>query len=187
MQDLTVKVLRDGVVVGLANHIVLIARDGSRIPIDDSAAPIHDEQGNITGVVLVFRDVTLRRRAQRQLKESESRYRLLFEANPQPMWVYDSASLAFLAVNQAAIARYGYTREEFLSMTLRDIRPPEDVPAFLEHTRFSTRTLHTDGPWRHRKKDGTILFVEIASHPIQMSICALPSLWLTSVTEGAGL
>ena len=127
--DLTAKVLRDGVVVGLANHTILIARDGGRIPIDDSAAPIHDEQGNITGVVLVFRDVTLRRRAQRQLEESESRYRLLFEANPQPMWVFDRASLAFLAVNQAAIARYGYTREEFLGMTLRDIRPPEDVPA----------------------------------------------------------
>ena len=80
--------LREGAVVALANHTVLIARDGSRIPIDDSAAPIHDAAGNITGVVLVFRDVTLRRRAQRQLEESESRYRLLFEANPQPMWVY---------------------------------------------------------------------------------------------------
>ena len=134
--DLAVKVLSTGEVVGLANHTILIARDGGRIPIDDSAAPIHDEQGKITGVVLVFRDVTLRRRAQRQLEESESRYRLLFEANPQPMWVFDSASLAFLAVNQAAIARYGYTREEFLSMTLRDIRPPEDVPEFLEHTRI---------------------------------------------------
>ncbi|MCX6628302.1 MAG: PAS domain S-box protein, partial [Candidatus Solibacter sp.] len=86
--DLTVKVLRDGVTVGLANHAILIALDGGRIPIDDSAAPIHDEQGNVSGVVLVFRDVTLRRRAQRQLEESESRYRLLFEANPQPMWVF---------------------------------------------------------------------------------------------------
>ena len=181
--DLTVKVLREGVVVGLANHAILIARDGARIPIDDSAAPIHDEHGNITGVVLVFRDVMLRRRAQRQLEESESRYRLLFEANPQPMWVFENASLAFLAVNQAAIARYGYTREEFLSMTLRDIRPPEDVPALLEHTRAFTRAPHTGGPWRHCKKDGTIVVVEIAAHPIQFGDAAASLVMATDITE----
>ena len=138
--DLTAKVLRDGALVGLANHTILTARDGSRIPVDNSAAPIHDGQGNVAGVVLVFRDVTLRRRAQRQLEESESRYRLLFESNPQPMWVFDSATLKFLAVNQAAIASYGYTREEFLGMTLRDIRPsgrcsriPRTHPEFHPH------------------------------------------------------
>jgi two-component system, cell cycle sensor histidine kinase and response regulator CckA len=181
--DLTAKVLHDGVVVGLANHSTLIARDGLPIPIDDSAAPIHDEQGNITGVVLVFRDVTLRRQAQRYLEESESRYRLLFESNPQPMWVFDRSSLAFLAVNQAAIARYGYTREEFLSMTLRDIRPPEDIPALLEHARASTATPHTDGPWRHRKKDGAILVVEIAAHPIQFGDAAATLVMATDITE----
>jgi two-component system, cell cycle sensor histidine kinase and response regulator CckA len=181
--DPTVKVLADGVVVGLSNHTILVARDGRRIPIDDSAAPIHDEQGNITGVVLVFRDVTLRRRAQRQLEESESRYRLLFEANPQPMWVFDSASLAFLAINEAAIARYGYTREEFLSMTVRDIRPPEDVPAFVEHVRESTRTPHTDGPWRHRRKDGSLLFVDITAHPIQFGDAAACLVMANDVTE----
>ncbi len=181
--NLTLKVLRDGEVVALANHIILIARDGRRIPIDDSAAPIHDEQGNITGVVLVFRDVTQRRQAQRQLEESESRYRLLFEANPQPMWVFDASSLAFLAVNQAAISRYGYTRQEFLSMTLRDIRPPEDVPELLEHTRISTRTPHTDGPWRHRRKDGAILFVEIAVHPIQFGETPACLVMASDITE----
>src|ERR1017187_9628823 len=89
----------------------------------------------------------------RGIEESESRYRLLFEANPQPMWVFARDTLSFLAVNHAAITRYGYTREEFLGMTLRDIRPPEDVPEFLEHTRHSTGAPHTDGPWRHRRKD----------------------------------
>ena len=166
-EDLNARVLREGVVVGLANHTILVTKDGREIPIDDSAAPIHDKQGHITGVVLVFRDVTLRRRAQRQLEDSESRYRLLFESNPEPMWVYDTQTLAFLAVNHAATAHYGYTAEEFLGMTLRDIRPPEDVPALLEDTRVATDVLHTDGPWRHRKKDGTIIFVEITAHPIQ--------------------
>jgi PAS domain S-box-containing protein len=119
----------------------------------------------------------------RGIAESESRYRLLFEANPQPMWVFDRASLAFLAVNQAAIARYGYTREEFLSMTLRDIRPPEDIPALLEHTRTSTATPHTDGPWRHRKKDGVILFVEITAHPIQFGDAAAVLVMANDITE----
>ena len=165
------------------NHTILIARDGGRIPIDDGAAPIHDEQGKISGVVLVFRDVTLRRRAQRQLEESESRYRLLFESNPQPMWVFDSVTLAFLAVNQAAITRYGYTREEFLGMTLQDIRPPEDVAEFPEHTRASRRAAHSDGPRRHRKKDGTTLFVEIAAHPIRFGDADARLVMVFDITE----
>jgi two-component system cell cycle sensor histidine kinase/response regulator CckA len=180
--DLALQVAGGGV-MGLASHAILVGRDGSRVPVDDSAAPIHDEQGNITGVVLVFRDVTLRRQAQRRLEESESRYRLLFDANPQPMWVFDAGSLAFLAVNQAAITRYGYTREEFLGMTLRDIRPPEDIPALLEHTRISARTPHKDGPWRHRTKDGTILIVEIAAHPIQFGEAAAVLAMPMDITE----
>jgi PAS domain S-box-containing protein len=99
------------------------------------------------------------------------------------MWVFDRASLAFLAVNHAAVTRYGYTREEFLGMTLRDIRPPEDVPALLEHTRHSTGTPHTDGPWRHRRKDGSILIVEIASHPIQFGDAAASLVMANDITE----
>jgi PAS domain S-box-containing protein len=181
--DLTLKVLRDGALVGLTNHTTLTAKDGGRISVDHSAAPIHDEQGNVSGVVLVFRDATLRRRAQRQLEESASRYRLLFESNPQPMWVFDSSTLAFLAVNQAAIACYGYTREEFLGMTLRDIRPPRDVPAFLEHTRASTAAPHSDGPWQHRRKDGTTLFAEVATHPIPFGDADARLVMVFDITE----
>jgi two-component system, cell cycle sensor histidine kinase and response regulator CckA len=165
--DPVAKVLETGGVVGLANHTLLISRDGKEIPIDDSGSPIRDESGRITGVVLVFRDATERRHAQQQLEESERRYRLLFENNPQPMWVFDAETLAFRAVNHAAIETYGYTREEFLSMTIRDIRPAEDIPA-LEHEVWSRegRPLHRSGPGRHRKKDGTLITVEIVSHPI---------------------
>jgi PAS domain S-box-containing protein len=94
-------------------------------------------------------------------------YRLLFNNNPQPMWVYDCETLAFLAVNNAAIRSYGYTREEFLGMTIKGIRPAEDIPALLDDIRKANTALHTDGPWRHKKKDGTILVVEISAHPIQ--------------------
>ena len=65
-------------------------------------------------------------------RESEQGYRLLFDSNPHPMWIYDRETLAFLAVNDAAILSYGYSREEFLAKTIKDIRPPEDIPSLLE-------------------------------------------------------
>ena len=72
------RVLREGMVVGLANHTLLVTKDGREIPVDDSGAPIKDEEGAITGVVLVFRDITERRRIDAALEESEAKYRNLF-------------------------------------------------------------------------------------------------------------
>ena len=72
-------------------------------------------------------DVTVATRIEEALRKSEAQYRLLFESNPQAMWVYDLATLRFLAVNCAAVRHYGYSRTEFLDMTIMDIRPPEDV------------------------------------------------------------
>jgi len=100
-----------------------------------------------------------------QLRESESRHRELFEANPHPMWVYDVETLAFLEVNEAAIYQYGYSREEFLKMTIKDIRPPEDVERLLANVSQISDGLNDTGSiWRHRTKDGRILDVEIMSH-----------------------
>jgi len=92
---------------------------------------------------------------------------LLFENNPLPMWVFDLETLAFLAVNQAAIVKYGYSRDEFLRMTLQDIRPPEDIHALLPETRFRNTGLKTTGQWRHLRKDGTLINVEIAAHDFE--------------------
>ncbi|HLI83505.1 MAG TPA: response regulator [Bryobacteraceae bacterium] len=178
------KVLQNGTTVGLANHTLLISRDGKENPIDDSGAPIRSEHGGIAGVVLVFRDVAERRRAERQIEDSERRYRLLFEHNPQPMWVFDAGTLAFLAVNNAAVYTYGYTREEFLAMTLRDIRPAEDVPALLEDVRSEkSAALHRDGPWRHRKKDGTVITVEVMTHPLDFGGRHARLVLVTDITE----
>ncbi len=105
-------------------------------------------------------------RAKRALQASERRYRMLFENNPHPMWIFDEETLAFLDVNASAIECYGYTRDEFLSMTLAGIRPPEDVPDLLEDIRRRRNSRHSDGPWRHRKRDGSVIAVEITAVPI---------------------
>jgi PAS domain S-box-containing protein len=100
-------------------------------------------------------------------RQGEEHYRLLFEHNPQPMWVYDLDTLRFLAVNDAAIHHYGYSREEFLGMTIKEIRPPEDIPALLDMIQRSTgKGLGMSGVWRHRKKDRSLIYVEIVSHPL---------------------
>ena len=94
------------------------------------------------------------------------RYLRLFHLNPEPMWVYDIHSLEVLDVNEAAIQRYGYSKDEFLALTIKDLRPREDVPKFLElipDTPNSDRT----GPWRHLLKDGTVIQVLITSHSVK--------------------
>ncbi|MEO8103699.1 MAG: PAS domain S-box protein [Betaproteobacteria bacterium] len=114
-------------------------------------------------------DVTDRLRAERELTASEERYRLLFESNPLPLWVYDPETLRFLDVNEVACARYGYSRQEFLAMTIRDIRPPEDVARLEESIPAEGVTQMGAGQWRHRRKDGTLIQVEINSHDVMLN------------------
>jgi PAS domain S-box-containing protein len=93
-------------------------------------------------------------------------FHLLFNKVPQPLWVYDEETLAFLAVNDAAIATYGYGREEFLSMTLMDIRPAADTRILIEHL-AKEDSLRDQVFWRHKTKDGTILHVEIKANSVE--------------------
>ena len=104
------------------------------------------------------------RTAKQELRNSEEQHRILFDSNPLPMWVFDRETLAFLAVNEAAVSHYGFSRREFLAMTILEIRPKENIPALLQavatpHEGFSRAPLS-----KHLKKDGTIIDVEITSH-----------------------
>ena len=106
-----VKVLREGQIVGLANHTILIGKDGTEIPIDDSGAPIRDAQGRITGVVLVFRDITERKQTETELVESELRLRRAITESPIPMIIHDEQD-NILELSKGWTNESGYTLED---------------------------------------------------------------------------
>jgi PAS domain S-box-containing protein len=128
---------------------------------------VHDANGSPLMAIVTIGDITDRKEADEKLRSSEKRYRRLFEANPNPMWVYDLETLSFLAVNDAAVRHYGYSRKEFLVMTIKDIRPPEDVPALVADVAGGTSGLDEVAQWRHRKKNGELIEVEITSHSLE--------------------
>ena len=108
------------------------------------------------------------RKAELALRQSVEQYRLLFEANPIPMWVFDAENLAILAVNEAAVRHYGYSTDEFLKMTLSDLRRPEEVPHFLAKLAGVGKqavTMGSLGVLKHRKKSGEVIEVEVAGSP----------------------
>jgi PAS domain S-box-containing protein len=117
-------------------------------------------------IYAVARDITERKQAGELLRESEEQHRKLFENNPQPTWVFDRETLRFLEVNAAAVRKYGYSKEEFLAMTLKDIRPPEDIPALLETVKNLGDGTESGGTWRHFLKDGTIIDTENTSYAL---------------------
>jgi PAS domain S-box-containing protein len=131
--------------------------------LDLIVSPIKDKLDITIGFRGLARDVTDRKRFEEALRDSEERYRLLFESTPQPIWVYNEETLHFLAVNEAATRIYGYTREEFLSITIDDIRAREDIPTLMIK---NDPDLVISSPWRHRTKDGKTIYVEVSSHPV---------------------
>ena len=123
------------------------------------------------------------RQREHELENSEARYRLLFDSNPHPMWVYDLETLAFMTVNDAAVIKYGYSRDEFLAMTIRDIRPREDVPRLLQNIASLQPGVDHAGVWRHLKKDGSLIDVEIVSHTLSLQGRSAELVLANDVTE----
>ena len=148
-----------------------IRKDGTIFPVSLRARLIHDKEGQPSGLWAIVRDITKRKNAEYALKESESKYRIIFVNNPNPMFIYDLESLAFLEVNQAAVDLYGYSREEFLTMTILDIRPEEDQKLVVENIRridSNEENLQSRNTWRHLKKNGELMFVEVSANSLNI-------------------
>ena len=122
-----------------------------------------DELGKLAGVFNAM--VVKIRDSQSELEQKA----LLFEDSPLPMWVFDRETFGFLAINEAAIRHYGFSRQEFLGMTVKDIRPPEAVPRLLESLSDLGRELERSANWQHMKKDGRVIDVEITTHPLDFN------------------
>lgn len=155
--------IRTGNIFSLDHRI--IRSDGTERIIHERGDLVRDEKtGKPFAMVGTAQDVTERRRMDIALRQSREDFRLLFEANPMPMWVHDRETLKFLAVNEAAIRHYGFSFEEFLGMTIKEILPEEDVPALMDAITSPTHTGGAAGAWRHRKKNGEIAYMEIVFH-----------------------
>lgn len=130
-----------------------------------------DGTRDLTNVRLVFTEITALRHAEQAARESEERYRTLFETTPNPMYIFDSETLRIVMVNTAAVARYGYTRQEMEQMSVLDLRPADEavrlrrsLDDFRESSGPPTQSAYSAGLWRHKCKDGTVLIVEVYTH-----------------------
>ena len=157
-------------------------KDGHYLWIRDEQRLIRDASGLAVEIVGAWTDITTARLATLALQDSERRYREMFAENPLPMWVFDHATLAFIEVNDAAIRHYGYTREEFLTMTIKDIRPTEDIPRFLTHL-AETGANGEAGVWRHRCKDGREILVDIVAHALDFGTGTAHVVLANDITE----
>ena len=144
---------------------------------------LYNNEGKLVSVLSLVLDVTVATRIEEALRKSEAQYRLLFESNPQPMWVYDVETLQFLAVNEAAVRHYGYSRAEFLAMTIMDIRSPEDAKLLAEHLAKRQAEVDHAGQWRHRKKDGSVINVEITASRLNFAGRAAEFVLANDITE----
>jgi PAS domain S-box-containing protein len=139
-------------------------KSGARIDVELSAYTVKLEEREARLVIL--NDITERLQKEERLRAAETYYRLLFEHSPLPAFVIDLETLQLLDVNETAVKQYGYAREEFLNLTLKDIRPPEDVPQMLRLLSQPPPGGRINELVRHQKKNGTILEVEINTFPI---------------------
>ena len=143
----------------------VLNKDGVPVWMDVSASVVFDN-GQPISIQGIARDLTERKKVEETLRESEERYRLLFEDNPHPIWVFDVDSLRFLAVNNTTIQNYGYSHEEFMSMSIMDIRPPEEIPVLMDTIAHLGPSMDKTGVWRHIKKDGTMIYAEVTAQKI---------------------
>lgn len=135
--------------------------------VSDKRVVLFDSENEPEAVSGILSDITSRKLSESQLSDTKAIFRYLFINNPNPLWIYDKNTLQFLAVNHAAISKYGYSEEEFLTMTIADIRPTEDVPELkLSVAKVDNTFINPKRYWRHLKKNGELMYVNISGHGI---------------------
>ncbi len=138
----------------------LKTKSGTIIDTDHTVTLVRDNEG-VQVVVSVVRDITDKIKTEKALRESEERYRHIFENNPEPMWIFELETHEFLEVNEAAIRKYGYSREEFLNMTINDIRPPSERSKLNNILQKKEDMSDPETEWIHQKKNGELMVVNV--------------------------
>ncbi|HUX53370.1 MAG TPA: PAS domain S-box protein, partial [Williamwhitmania sp.] len=159
------KFKQDGVVSGIDFN--LLHKNGKKVIVLEVDGRIaYDREGKFKQTHCVLHDITEKKEAELAIRESEARYRLLFQSSPLPMCVYDTKNLGFLAVNEAMVTKYGYSRDELMQMTIKDITPQDDVEELESALQNQVKLRTYPHPWRHILRNGEIVYVEITSHAI---------------------
>ena len=148
------------------NEFRFLKADNSYGTILQRGFVLTDKDGCPIRLMGSFLDITARKQAEEALQRSESKYKLLFEQNPMPMWMVALPGLQIVDVNESAIEHYGYSRKEFLGMTSVDLRPEEEKEKFISYHAPKTTGTRFAGIWRHMKKNGTVINVDIIAHDI---------------------
>lgn len=160
------RILTEGRVIGLANHTLLVSRDGTERPIADSGSSLRDESGNVDGVVLIFRDQTKEREAERKLRESEENYREIFNSTGDAIFIDDASTGRMIDVNNAVLKMYGYAaKEEILAGNIGDLSANMEPYTEEVAQQFIRRSI-VEGPqrfeWLARRKDGSKFWIEMS-------------------------
>ena len=145
----------------------ILFKDGSIKVVVTKGSWVYDEKGLPIALEGTVQDITQQKLAEKKIKDSEEKYRMIFNSNPLPNWIYDLETLQILEVNNAAITHYGYTGTEFLTMHIKDLFVKEDALAAIQINKdINNYGIMNFGQWRHFKKDGTIINVDITGHAI---------------------
>ena len=167
------------IVLSIVPIVSRMMRDALRVKFENDRLVQQLSEANVQ----LSERIGAQQRAEDVLRDSERRYRYMFEANPLPMWIRDEETLDILAVNEAAIRSYGYARDEFLRLRTADMHLPGDREAYLAAVRARDASQSYTSRWRHRRKDGSLLDVETTSYPFDLDGRAARLTLVNDITE----